>query len=99
MITPYLTLGLETDATDEEIRKRYLELCRLCPPARDPQRFEAISAAYDRISTPRRRVEERLFGGAHFESFELSVEDLIRAARQKGPRLSELLASGGFLRG
>ena len=41
MNDPYAELGLPTDATDEQIRRRYLELVRQNPPEQNPERFAA----------------------------------------------------------
>lgn len=46
---PFETLGVRPEDTDDVIRRRYLELVRLHPPERDPEKFKAIRAAYDAV--------------------------------------------------
>ena len=61
MNDPYETLGLNTDAGEAEIRRRYLELVREFPPDRAPERFTAIHAAYEALRDPARRLHAQLF--------------------------------------
>ncbi|MEZ6087022.1 MAG: DnaJ domain-containing protein [Pirellulaceae bacterium] len=49
---PFMVLGLTTDASETEIRARYLELIKQYPPERDPQKFREIHAAYQNASNP-----------------------------------------------
>ena len=49
---PLRTLGLTIDATSEQIRARYLELIKQCPPERDPQRFQEIQRAFQFANDP-----------------------------------------------
>ena len=48
MNDPYSLLGIEPDADDETIRRRYLELVRQFPPEHHPEKFAAVRAAYER---------------------------------------------------
>src|SRR6476661_5346119 len=48
---PFMTLGVPLDATDADIRKRYLELTVQFPPEQHPDRFAAIRAAYEKVRT------------------------------------------------
>lgn len=61
MIDPYQTLGLPGRATEDEVRKRYLELVREFRPDQAPERFAEIRAAYDAVRDPSRRLESELF--------------------------------------
>ncbi len=54
---PYLTLGVARTATLEQIKDAYFGLVREYPPERDPEKFKAIRAAYDRLRTSERRLE------------------------------------------
>jgi curved DNA-binding protein CbpA len=61
MTNPYEALELPTTASDEEIRRRYLELVRQFPPDRAPERFAAIREAYEELRDPIKRLEKQLF--------------------------------------
>jgi len=61
MSDPYLVLGVERDADDEAVHAAYLAAVRDCPPERDPERFEAVRRAYERIRTRRDRLAFELF--------------------------------------
>jgi curved DNA-binding protein CbpA len=54
-------LGIGPDASDDEIRAAYLRLIKEHPPDRDPEQFERIRDAYDRLRDPRRRTRDLLF--------------------------------------
>ncbi|WP_295388772.1 DnaJ domain-containing protein [uncultured Thiodictyon sp.] len=61
MSDPYLTLGLPPDADDDAVHAAYLAAVKTCPPERDPQRFQAIRAAYESLRTQRARLAQALF--------------------------------------
>jgi len=44
--SPYEVLGVTEEASDEQIRKSYLEKVRQSPPERDPDGFKEIRRAY-----------------------------------------------------
>ncbi len=73
MDDPHQTLGLDPDAGEAEIRRRYLELVREFPPDRAPERFAAIHAAYEAMRDPARRLHAQLF---HPETKTDSLEGL-----------------------
>jgi len=60
--SPWAMLGLDPGASSEEIRSRYTALVKRHPPDRDPDVFQAIRDAYDRLKDPRTLARERLFG-------------------------------------
>lgn len=60
MADPFTVLDVGEDAGDDDIRERYLALVRAFPPDRDPERFQAVRAAYDAVRDVRRRLETRL---------------------------------------
>ena len=99
MLTHYLVLGLSPSASPAEIRRRYLQLIRMHPPARDPERFQRIATAYDALKDDRSRVESTIFGMARYGDFELALDALLRArpGRRKTPGLKTLLAAEGWL--
>ncbi|MGQ9793530.1 MAG: J domain-containing protein [Anaerolineae bacterium] len=46
---PYQVLGLNPDASPEEVRRAYFQQVRAHPPERDPETFKAIRAAYEQL--------------------------------------------------
>lgn len=54
-------LGVSPNATEAEIRNRYLQLVREFPPDRAPERFAQIRAAFDDLRNPLVQLERRLF--------------------------------------
>ena len=96
-MTPYIVLGLSRDATQDEIRQRYLELVRAHPPSRDPERFQRIQDAYEAVKTPLARVETYLFGSEAHRSFDDFLADLEGTATPewKPPGLSVLVEEEG----
>lgn len=58
---PYMVLGVDETAGDEDVRQRYLDLVRTYPPDREPERFQEIRAAYDALKTERDRLAARMF--------------------------------------
>jgi len=73
-MNPYLVLGLSPEAGDAEIRRAYLEAIREFPPEREPEQFQAISQAYEKIRDEKSRLNYILFsrespGSTPFEVF------------------------------
>jgi curved DNA-binding protein CbpA len=84
MSNPYDTLGLSRQASDEEIRGRYLELVREFPPDRAPERFAAVRAAYEQLRDPAVRLRSLLFAVGKDESIPAMMADVrqrLRTAR------------------
>jgi len=59
MLIHYIVLGVTPEASDEEIRTRYLELVKRHTPEKDPVRFQEITSAYESIKTIRKRLAAR----------------------------------------
>ena len=99
MLACYLTLGLSPTASQEDIRKRYLELIRAHPPSREPEHSQRIVAAYEALGDERSRVETMIFGMARYGDFELALDALVRArpCRRSTPGLGTLLEVEGPL--
>jgi curved DNA-binding protein CbpA len=53
-------LGVAADAPAEEIRAAYLAKVKQFPPDRNPEEFEKIRDAYERIRDPRSRAKALL---------------------------------------
>ena len=76
MVDPYSVLGVEPDADDETIRRRYLELVREFPPERHPERFAAVRGAYERLKDLDARVRHRLFEQGKRDGIDELIEDM-----------------------
>jgi curved DNA-binding protein CbpA len=59
---PFQALGIEPEASDEEIRAAYLRKIREHPPEGDSEAFERVRDAYAELRDPRERTRKRLFG-------------------------------------
>lgn len=92
MNDPYQTLGLPKDASDEDIRRRYLELVKQFSPEHAPERFNAIRQAYEVLKDAVTRVRYRLFEAGMDDH----LEDLVSQLKVPSPRrrlgLAELIA-------
>jgi curved DNA-binding protein CbpA len=60
-MNPYLTLDLAPNATDEQIRRAYLDGIKVATPDTHPKRFQEISAAYEAIKDETSRLKYYLF--------------------------------------
>ncbi len=71
MLYPYLTLDVPETATDEEVRRAYLQKIRIYSPEQNPDEFQRVCEAYELIKTELARTRLHLFGmpdhnlGAH----------------------------------
>jgi curved DNA-binding protein CbpA len=93
MNDPYEILGLTPDASETEIRRRYLELVRESPPDRAPERFTAVHAAYEALRDPARRVEAQIFRfETETDSLEVMAADLRRRLANVRLPVADLLA-------
>src|SRR4051812_6512177 len=60
-MNPYDILKVPRPARDEEIRQAYLRLIREHTPDREPEKFKAISNAYDQIKDAPSRMRHLIF--------------------------------------
>ena len=58
---PYRALGLDRRAPDADVKRAYYEKVRDHPPERDPDAFQRIRSAYERLRTPEARARTDLF--------------------------------------
>jgi len=86
MLDYYLTLGLPTDADDQSIRRRYLQLIQQYSPERCPEKFKKITEAYEALKTPRERIRSRLFGDDSMHHAEQKLRNLVDALEIKKRR-------------
>ncbi len=60
MKDPFSVLGVDENASDDEIKRRYLALVRDYPPDREPERFQTYRAAFEALHTERQRLAAKL---------------------------------------
>lgn len=58
---PYAVLGLTRTNDDDAIKRAYFRLVREHPPERDPEKFQEIRAAYERVRSAEARSQTDLF--------------------------------------
>ncbi len=61
MKTPFDLLEVADTATDEMIKKAYLQKVRQYPPERSPEEFQRIRIAFETIKSQRQRLRYQLF--------------------------------------
>ncbi|MGA2262446.1 MAG: DnaJ domain-containing protein [Acidobacteriota bacterium] len=82
-MNPFQILGVAPSAGDTEIRQAYLEAVREAPPDVNPERFAALSRAYEMIKDERTRLRYILF---HKECpGDSPLDALVHRARLQGP--------------
>ncbi len=93
MFKSFLILDLPINASDENIRKKYLELVKKHPPEKDSEQFHKITAAYEEIKDQRSRVKSRLFTALQDTDVDETLETLAASAKfhKKNVGLKELL--------
>ncbi len=98
MLAHFLVLGLAPDASQQDVRKRYLELLRSHPPSRDPKRSQQVVAAYEALKDGRSRMQSSLFGIGRCGDFDLALKALLeaRAWRRSAPGLKALVSAEGI---
>ena len=81
---PFFVLDLPHEATDENVKDRYLELVKRYPPDTHPKQFAAVRQAYEAVRHQRGRLETRLF---YFDkAARWEVESLPNTSRQSPTR-------------
>ena len=84
---PFSVLGLPREASEEEIRARYLELVKQFPPDRAPDRFREIRASFDAAKDPL-VIARRLIEPPNPDEEPPSWEAAIEAQKQIPPRMT-----------
>jgi curved DNA-binding protein CbpA len=92
MVDPYDTLGVSPQASEKEIRDRYLALVREFPPDRDPDRFASIRAAYEQLRDPAVRLRSLLFGVGKEDSIPAMIGEVLNHFRSARIPTKTLLA-------
>lgn len=90
MGNPYEVLGVEEDASIEEIKRAYLKLIRQFTPERHPEEFKRVRAAYEQLKDQRARAKVDVF------RLNLDEKALIRFFDHSGtvPKLDPLEETG-----
>ncbi len=98
MLKSYLVLGLPLNATDREIRKKYLHLVKTHSPEKDPDVFQQITAAYESIKDLRTRVATEFFSALKNVESRQTIETLASSVKitRRTPGLQELLNAAGM---
>lgn len=97
MLKSYLVLGLSLNATDVEIRKKYLGLVKVHSPEKDPEMFQKITSAYESIKDARTRAATELFSALKNVEPRQAIETLASSVKitRRTPGLQELLNAVG----
>lgn len=93
MPNAYDVLGLPPDATDQQVRARYLEMTREFPPEHHPERFAAIRAAYEKLKDLDARARYRLFEQGAEDTIEAITEEAACTTPRRRLGLSQLLTA------
>ncbi len=96
---PFTILGADENASDDDIKQRYLALVRNFPPDREPERFQTYRAAFEALSTERRRLEAKVLTSHGAALTRLKIASLPppegrRNARVTQAQLTSLLVEG-----
>jgi len=91
-------LGIDPDASDEEIRTQYMEKVKEHPPESSPLTFQRLNRAYDGLKDSRARA--RIFHEGFFDAPDLE-EGLVwlvgdKTVKRRAPTLVELLQVEGL---
>jgi len=106
----YEVLGVDTDASDQEIRAAYFRQVRANPPHKDQEQFEVVRRAYETLSNAQSRQSYdamRAWGGtiekltdeaakAFQEERWLDAARPLRHALALNPRLDQIRSDLGF---
>lgn len=88
---PFAVLGVEPEASCEEIRLKYLELVKKFPPDREPEKFKIIRSAYEKLKDLPQRLETILFYAAPFTDTRAIETNFIKPSKRNRIPLLELI--------
>lgn len=60
-MNPYIVLNVTAEADDATIRRAYLESVKIWSPEHHSERFQAVTAAYEKIKDAKSRAQYELF--------------------------------------
>jgi curved DNA-binding protein CbpA len=97
MLKSYLILGLSLNATDQEIRKKYLRLVKEHSPEKNPEMFQEITNAYESIKDARTRAKTALVSALKNVEPRQTIETLASSVKitRRTPGLQALLNAVG----
>jgi len=89
---PFAILGIETGASEEEVRQRYLALVKQFPPETHAEKFREIHQAYESAKDPLVLAEQLLDAPARIPEW----NEVITQQKKRPPAISAqlLLALG-----
>ena len=87
MLIHYLILGVRPEATDEEIRARYIEQVKRYTPEKEPMRFREITAAYDAVKDIRKRLSAQYLPPENHMDAETVLHELVSSAVKERKRV------------
>lgn len=76
MADPYRVLGVSRDADDSTVRNAYVALLRRFPPEREPESFQRIQCAYEKIRDARARLHFLVFEPSQGESCKEWIQEV-----------------------
>ena len=92
MVTdPYGEMGLPTDADDNAIRRKYLELVRQFTPDQHPEKFARVRAAYEALKDLNTRLRHRLFERGRRETIDVLIGEVACRSPRRRVSLETLL--------
>jgi curved DNA-binding protein CbpA len=93
MLKSFLVLGLPMDASDVQIRKKYLKLVKIFAPEKAPEQFQRITTAYEAVKDSRRRTETTIFTALMDMEYDETFSTLTKSVkiRKKQTGLKDLL--------
>ena len=86
----YKILGVRANATQDAIKKKYIEMVKAFPPETHPEEFQRIRRAYETLRDPVRRSEyelQRKYGGQLEKIMEESFEFMEAGQPDKAVKL------------
>ncbi len=87
ILNAHARLGVQADATPEQVRRAYLDLVRQYPPDRDAEKFREIHSAYEMLSDPLAQAAAWLTPGRDRPD----LARIIAGAEKQRPRLPKLV--------
>ena len=74
---PYAILGVSENATQEEIRRAYLERLKEFPPEKDPSRFQEVTDAWHLVENEMARARLKVFGIPQNNFSDMKMRDIL----------------------
>lgn len=96
---PFSILGVDENASDDEIKRRYLALVRDFPPDREPERFQTYRFAFEALRTERERLAAKLLSAHGGALARLKAASLPPMETQNNARAPEALMTALLVEG